>query len=135
MKKIKVICLFSICCILLLSSACVNKSPENLVTPESETAQSSEIVSEPSLEELEELPEKYKKYEDILSYLEEEKYDDAITIINEKKNEALKEKYGEIEEYLVTIELTPDNFDEYFEFVKDRSKNAFGEDGNIVSVG
>ena len=105
----------------MLSSACVNKPIENQVNTESEIVQISETVSEPSSEE-----QLYEKYADIISSLEEENYDNAIDIINEKKTEANKEKYGDIEEYLVTVELTPDNFDEYFEFVTSVHYTAFG---------
>ena len=55
------------------------------------------------------------KYDEIIADLEEEDYDGAIDAITEMKKEAQAKAFGNIEDYLVTIELTKENFDEYFE--------------------
>lgn len=55
--------------------------------------------------------------------------------IDAMKAEALLQEYGNIEDYLVTVELTPENFDEYFEFVTIPSQNAFGEPDDTIWYG
>ena len=134
MRKFKAYSLLILSCNCLLVCSCsqapVEPVVENPVTIEAESVQSIEITSEPSKEE-----QLYDKYEDIISSLEAENYDDAIKIINEKKNEAIKEKYGDIEDYLVTVELTPENFDDYFEFVAIERYNAFGEKTGSCPLG
>ena len=68
-----------------------------------------------------------KRYDDVIADLEEEDYDGAIATITEMKKEAQAKAHADMEEYLVTVELTKENFDEYFEWVTIPRINAFGE--------
>lgn len=72
------------------------------------------------------------KYDDIIADLEEENYDGAIATITEMKKEALAKTHTDMEKYLVTVELTPENFDEYFEVVVSPVVDAFGETDHWV---
>ncbi len=66
-------------------------------------------------------------YESVVTNMQNENYDAVIAEANEKKTEKMKEEAGDIEDYLVTVELTSENFEEYFEIVSAQHHNAFGE--------
>ena len=72
-----------------------------------------------------------EKYTGVINLLEKEDYDNAIAEIEEMKKASKAKKYGDIADYLVSFELTADNFDEFFEFSTIQGKNAFDEDDDI----
>lgn len=76
-----------------------------------------------------------EKYTDLIDLLEKEDYDNAIAEIEKMKKESKAAKYGDVADYLVSFELTADNFDEFFEFAAIQGKNAFGEDEDTVWIG
>lgn len=67
------------------------------------------------------------KYDEIIADLEEEDYDGAIDAITEMKIESQAKAFGDIKDYLVTVELTKENFDEYFEWVTIPEVDIFGD--------
>lgn len=71
------------------------------------------------------------KYDEIIADLEEEDYDGAIDAITEMKKESQAKAFGDIKDYLVTVELTKENFDEYFEWVSQEHVDAFGEKDSV----
>lgn len=76
-----------------------------------------------------------EKYTGVINLLEKEDYDNAIAEIEEMKKASKAKKYGDIADYLVSFELTADNFDEFFEFSTIQGKNAFDEDDDIIWIG
>jgi hypothetical protein len=75
------------------------------------------------------------KYGTIIEALENNDYDGAVSSITSLKEEYLAETAGDINDYLVTVELTPENFNDYFEFVTIPGQNAFGERSDTLWVG
>lgn len=69
-----------------------------------------------------------KPHRDLLDAMDAEDYDTAMDIISEKKVAKQLAEKGDIAEYLVTVELTPDNFNEYFEWQTLYNVNTFGEE-------
>ena len=76
-----------------------------------------------------------EKYGDVIDLLEKEEYDNAVAEIEKMKKDSKAAKYGDIADYLVSFELTADNFDEFFEFSAIQGKNAFGENDDIIWFG
>lgn len=64
----------------------------------------------------------------LISAVESENYEYAADIISEMQIARDMAQKGDIADYLVTVELTPENFGEYFEFVPHYGTNAFGEE-------
>ena len=126
MKKLLVVCVIVFCLGFMLcacgqSQAQPTPSPVPTTTP----------VPEPSEEE-----QLFVKYEGIIRALENNDYDRALSSISQLKKEYMAANCGNINDYLVTVEITPENFDEYFEFVSFHGKNAFGEqDDKRVYIG
>jgi len=86
---------------------------------EEEAPTEEEVVEEPAVEE--------ERYPEIADALDAGDYDGAIAAITEMKTEAMAQEAGDINDYLVTVEITPENFDEYFEIYTVPTYNAFGE--------
>lgn len=76
-----------------------------------------------------------EKHSELVEYIEEENYPAAETYVHELYVEQKKAAAGDIADYLVTVELNSDNFEEYFEFVKVPRYNAFGELENGIGIG
>lgn len=76
-----------------------------------------------------------EKYSGLIDLLEKEDYDSAIAEIEKMKKASKAQKYGDVEDSLVTVELTKENFDEYFEFTTMLGKNAFGEYDDTIWAG
>lgn len=125
MRKPFVILVF-VFCIDLLFCACGQAS---------EKTQPEETTETEQLEELSEEEQLFGKYEDIIRALESGDYDGAVSTIEQLKTEANIRQYGDINDYLVTVELTPENFDEYFEFVTTPTFNDFGEQNDYLKLG
>ena len=70
---------------------------------------------------------KYEKYSEIIDCLEAEDYDSAVSCIEEEQEAKLQAEAGDMADYLVTVELTTENFSDYFEFQIDYLRDAFGE--------
>ena len=83
------------------------------------------ILSEKA--ELENQLEAYEPYQSIVEALQSEEYDSAIDEISAMKTEKIIREAGNIEDYLVKVEINEDNFEDYFEFADYLSLNAFGE--------
>ena len=67
------------------------------------------------------------KYEALLNLLETENYQGAESYIHNLVLQQKKESAGEMEDYLVTVDLNSDNFEDYFELVVLPEYNSFGE--------
>ena len=96
------------------------------ISEEKDTEPSAEITAKEQLLE---------KYSGVIDFLEKEDYDNAIVEIEKMKKDSKAAKYGDIADYLVSFELTPENFDEFFEFSFLQGKNAFGEDEDTIWFG
>ena len=120
-------------CVTILASACGQSvAPAQNETNTAQTSSSSVAQTEDKDEEAATDNQQSEKYKGVMDSLEKEDYDSAIAEIEKIKKESKAQKYGDIDNYLVTVELTKDNFDEYFEFVTMQGKNAFNEyDGNV----
>ena len=86
---------------------------------EEEAPAEEEVVEEPAVEE--------ERYPEIADALDAGDYDGAIAAITEMKTEAMAQEAGDINDDLVTVEITPENFDEYFDVYTVPVNNAFGE--------
>lgn len=120
-------------CVTILASACGQSvAPAQNETNTEQTSSSSVAQTEDKGTKAASDDQLSGKYDGVMDSLEKEDYDGAIAEIEKIKKESKAQKYGDIESYLVTTELTKDNFDEYFEFVTMQEKNAFDEyDGNV----
>ena len=83
-------------------------------------------------EENEDLKEQIGKnaeqaYGDIVSDLESGNFDEAIDKIDQIQKDKMAAEAGDVNDYLVSVDLTADNFDEYFEFASEPQYNEFGE--------
>lgn len=127
-------------CICLVLIACGQSAPQTQADTKAEQSAGEaktvsdnkdiEPVAETSVEE-----QLLEKYGDVIDFLEKEDYDDAIAEIEKMKKESKSAKFGDIADYLVSFELTEDNFDEFFEFSTIQGKNAFGEDEDTIWIG
>ena len=68
------------------------------------------------------------KYQELIDYLEAGDYDSAIEYIQNLKVENGQSLPEDLTDYLLEVEITEDNFSDYFEIVNEPIKNAFGED-------
>lgn len=130
---------FFICVCLVLSACGQSASPTQADTKAEQNAgealtsgedKETEPAAETSARE-----QLLEKYGDVIDLLEKEEYDNAVAEIEKMKKDSKAAKYGDTADYLVSFELTADNFDEFFEFSTIQGKNAFGEDEDILWLG
>lgn len=76
----------------------------------------------------------YEKYKDIISDLEGQNYDLAIDKIKQMKKDAAPSD-GNIEDYLLEVNLTGDNFYDYFEFEKIACRDMYGDETGSFMLG
>lgn len=112
MKRQLVFCSLCICLSLSLV-ACGASQPADTQPSEEEVVEEATVVE--------------GRYPEIADALDAGDYDGAIAAITEMKTEAMAQQAGDINDYLVTVELTPENFDEFFELYTMQFHNAFGE--------
>ena len=127
-------------CICLVLSACGQSASQTQVDTNAEqSAGEAQTISEDKdIETVAETSAKEKmleKYSNVIDFLEKEDYDNAIAEIEKMKKDSKSAKYGDVADYLVSFELTADNFDEFFEFAAIQGKNAFGEDEDTIWFG
>lgn len=67
-------------------------------------------------------------YADLINAMKSEDYQTAMNIISEKQTAKAVAEKGDIDDYLVTVELTLDNFDDYFQWQTFYNLNDFGEE-------
>lgn len=77
----------------------------------------------------------YEKYADVIDAMEAGDYDAALEAVKERRKNASPALNGDIEDYLVRVEITPENFADYFEFYHRPVLNAFGEDTGDIFFG
>ena len=75
------------------------------------------------------------KYQELYDYLEAGDYDSAITYIQNLKVDNAPSLPEDLSEYLLEVEITEDNFDDYFEWTVVHPLNAFGEEDANVTWG
>ncbi len=109
------------------SMAQASTSQENDV---SETVDADNMVSVPK-----EKGELLEKYDMLLNLMEADDYQSAEAYVHNLLIQQKKDTAGEIEEYLVTVDLNSENFEDYFEFVSVPRYNAFGELINAFGIG
>ena len=68
------------------------------------------------------------KYADLIGAMDAEDYHAAMNIVSEKQIAKEVAEKGDIDDYLITVELTTDNFNDYFEWKTFYSLNDFGEE-------
>lgn len=91
---------------------CGNSSSTTETTTESTTAEEPET----------------SEYADLIEMLNNDDFDSAIDYVTNLKTEKMKEEAGDIADYLVTVDINDDNFSDYFECVKFKKYNSFGEE-------
>ena len=69
-----------------------------------------------------------QNYQDLIDLMAAGDYDAAIDYIQNLKVENGQSLPEDLSEYLLEVEITKDNFSDYFEIVNEPIKNAFGED-------
>ena len=87
--------------------------------------------------EYSELKDKYDKYVDIIENLESDNFELAVNLVEEKKFEKAKKEKGDIDKYLVTVEINNDNVSDYFDIEAFNTYNDFGEiekDSYVIMV-
>ena len=126
----KVIAISLTLCILL--SGCVSQDDFDAVVAERDALQANNTSLQAEKDSLQAAcdaqQETLDKYSDIIGAMDTEDYATAMSIISEKQIAKEIAEKGDIEEYLVTVELTVDNFDDYFEWKSFYNLNSFGED-------
>lgn len=81
------------------------------------------------------LQAKAEPHSEFLQPLMEEEYEVVLDMLEEKQADKERAAAEMIEPYLVTVELTTENFDDYFEWITFPSVDAFGaEDGDTTVV-
>ena len=116
-----------------------NTSGESGENPASASSNQEVGVSDSSDDSMVTVPKEkadiLEKYPELIAYLESENYQSAEAYIHELSLQKKKEAADDIEEYLVPVDLTSENFEDYFEFVTPPKFNAFGEpDGHYVGL-
>lgn len=76
-----------------------------------------------------------EKYPELISSLESEDYQSAESYVHELLIQQKKEAAGDIEDYLVTVDLNSENFEDFFEFETVPRNNAFGEPEDSMGIG
>lgn len=121
MKKILTL-LLTICLVSLLA-ACASQRELDAIAAEQAALQVKYDALQSEYEALQKAP-----YSDFIEWIECESYPAAIEFVKKRQAaEAFAEK-GPIEDYLVTVELTTENFSDYFEWKSFPSLDAFGEE-------
>ena len=115
MKKLIVILL--VVCTIICLSGCVSQDELDVVIAERDTLQTQLDAAQVTIH----------KYADLIGAMDAEDYPAAMDIISQKQIAKEIEEKGEIDKYLVTVELTTENFDEYFAWNNFYALNDFGE--------
>ena len=76
-----------------------------------------------------------EKYPELISYLESEDYQSAETYVHDLVLQQKKEAAEDIGDYLVTVDLNSENFEDYFELAAVPRYNAFGEPVKGIQIG
>lgn len=128
-------------CLIVLITGCGGGNTS--VVPEEKTVSASSEqeakVSESSDDSSVAVPKEkadiLEKHPNLISYLESEDYQSAETYVHELVLQQKKEAAGDIEDYLVEVNLNSENFEDYFEFATIPRYNAFGEPIEETSIG
>lgn len=115
-------------CLLAALSGCVSRSDVDAAAAQRDALRENLDALQ---EEYDALQTKLERHSELIRLMEEEKYDAVLEKLEEMQ--AAKEKAAAemLEPYLVTVELTMDNFDDYFEW---KSQTVAGDHGEDVPV-
>lgn len=123
MKKIMTI-LLTICLASMLA-ACASQRDLDAIAAEQAALQ---VKLDALQSEYEALQEQEAPYSEIMEWIDYESYPAAIHYVEERQAAKAVAEKGPIEDYLVTVELTTENFEDYFEWKSFPDLDAFGEE-------
>lgn len=127
----KVLSLVLTTCLISTLAACASQHDLDAITAEQDALQ---VKYDALQSEYEALQEQEAPYSDFITEIEYESYPAAIEFVKKRQAaEAFAEK-GPIEDYLVTVELTTENFSDYFEWISIPSLDAFGEETDYWDI-
>lgn len=111
-------------CLIVSLAGCVSQSDLDAVIAEKDALQANYDALQADYAAMQATLDQHA---DLISAVDREEYEQAMLIIEEKQLDKLLAEKGDIEEFLITVELTPENFDEYFEWKTFYNLNSFGE--------
>lgn len=111
-------------CITLSLTGCVSQSDLDAVTAENNALQADYEALQADYEAMQSTMDAHA---DLIAAMDAEDYERAMGIISEKQIAKQLAEKGNIEDYLVTVELTPENFEDYFAWKAFYNLDAFGE--------
>lgn len=121
----KILSLLLMICSVTLLTACASQGDLDAIVAEQAALQ---VKYDALQADYKVLQEQEAPYSDFIAWIDGEAYSAAIDFVKKKQAaEAFAEK-GPIEDYLVTVELTPENFYDYFEWKSFPDLDAFGEE-------
>ena len=111
-------------CLIVSLAGCVSQSDLDAVIAEKDALQANYDALQADYAAMQATLDQHA---DLISAVDREEYEQAMLIIEEEQLDKLQAEKGDIEDYLITVELTPENFDEYFEWKFFYELNSFGE--------
>lgn len=120
----KIIALVLAVCLLFSLSGCVSQNDYDALLAQQQTLQANIDALQADHDSLKATLDKHT---DLIDAMEAEDFGAAMDIVSQKQIAKEVAEKGDIEEYLVTVELTLDNFDDYFEWKAFYGLNSFGE--------
>lgn len=123
MKKLWTV-LLTICLAALLAS-CASQEDLDAIEAERAALQAKYDALQAECNPLQELE---SMYPDLFEHLDSESYPAAIALVKRLRAGKLLLEKGPIDDYLITVELTKENFNDYFDWKCIPVVNAFGEE-------
>ncbi len=114
----KFIAILLILCIVFSLAGCVSQDDYDAVIAEKDALQARYDALQTTLDH----------HADLIGAMDAEDYSMAMNIIREKQIAKDVAEKGDIDDYLVTVDLTLENFDDYFAWKNFYKRNAFGEE-------
>ena len=126
-----------ICLFVLGNSYAITKAEEDTTAIKDETQEDEEFADDGDIAYIDaEIASIVHEHAELMGYLKNKDYRSAEEYIHNLAVEQMKEQAGDIEAHLTTVELTSDNFEDYFECVKQHQYNGFGEvEPNMIWYG
>ena len=112
-------------CVVFCMAGCVSQDEFDALTAERDALKAELDALQSQYDSLNTAVEPYG---DLLDAMDGEDYETAMGIVSEKQVAKQLAEKGDIDAYLVTVELTPENFGEYFEWKALYNVNTFGEE-------
>ena len=112
-------------CLIVSLAGCVSQSDLDAVIAEKDALQANYDALQADYAAMQATLDQHA---DLISVMDAEDYGAAMHIISEKQIAKEVAEKGDIDEYLVTVNLTIDNFNDYFEWKNFYAFNDFGEE-------